>query len=177
MDLTLLMASLPVVFMLHDFEEIIMFEPWLRKYRDEVRRRFPPLDRILRAHHDRLSTPAFAVAVLHEFVLVAGITFAALALGWQGLWFGAFAAFGLHLLVHIGQWLIFRKYVPCVATSLLALPYCGYVLVRFLGVTAMSAGELLIWTLVGLALTAVSFPSAFALAARFERWINRSTAA
>jgi hypothetical protein len=39
MDIKLLIALLPFVFMLHDFEEIIMFKPWLEKNRSEVGRR------------------------------------------------------------------------------------------------------------------------------------------
>ena len=117
MTIEWVMGLLPIVFMLHDFEELIMFEPWLRKNRAEIARRFPPIDRVLRAHHDRLSAAGFAVAVAHEFSLIAGITVVALALGLYGLWFGAFAAFSLHLLVHIAQWVAYRKYVPCVITS------------------------------------------------------------
>ncbi len=172
MSIEWVIGLLPIVFMVHDFEELIMFEPWLRKNRAEIARRFPPIDRVLGAHHDRLSPAGFAVAVSHEFILIAGITVAALATGVYGLWFGAFAAFALHLLVHIGQWLVYRKYVPCVITSVLALPYCLYALGRFLAATPLTVGELVLWAVVGVVLTVLSFPSAFWLAGRFERWKN-----
>ena len=173
MDIKLLIALLPAVFMLHDFEEIIMFEPWLKKNREEVKRRFPSLDKILRRSHDRLSTPAFAVAVLHEFLIIAVITYLSLHFDSYAWWFGAFAAFFLHLFVHIGQWIIFRKYVPFIVTSILALPYCGYALIQFLQVTNLSAGQMIFWMVVGVALTVVSFFPAFYLAGRFEDWKNQ----
>lgn len=172
MDIRWLIALLPVVFMIHDFEELVMFEPWLRKNRDEVQRRFPPIDALLSRWHDGLSTPAYAVAVMHEFAIVAVITYASLYADSYGWWFGAFAAFSLHLLVHIAQWLIYGKYVPFVLTSILALPYCGYTLVFFVSVTSLSPAELTGWAALGVILTLASFPSAFALAARFERWKN-----
>ena len=40
-NLDLTMLVLPLVFMVHEYEEIIMFEPWLRSNREELRRRFP----------------------------------------------------------------------------------------------------------------------------------------
>lgn len=173
MDIKLLIALLPALFMLHDFEEIIMFEPWLKKNREEIRRRFPSLDKILSRNHDRLSTPAFAVAVLHEFLIIAVITYLSLYFDSYVWWFGAFAAFSLHLFVHIGQWIIFRKYVPFIVTSILALPYCGYTFVEFLKVTDLTAAQMAFWAGLGVALTVVSFFPAFYLAGRFEDWKNQ----
>ena len=93
MDIKLLIALLPFVFMLHDFEEIIMFKPWLQKNRDEVKRRFPRIDKILQHNHDQLSTSAYAVAVLHEFLIIALITYGSLFFDLYHWWFAAFAAF------------------------------------------------------------------------------------
>ena len=166
----LLIALLPFVFMIHDFEEIIMFAPWLAKNRDEVGRRFPRIDKILRNHHDQLSSSAYAVAVMHEFIIISIITYASLYADTYHWWFGAFAAFSLHLLVHIGQWLIYGKYVPVVVTSFLALPYCLYTFISFLNFTDMTGGQMLLWAVIGLAITVVSFVPAFYLAARFENW-------
>jgi ABC-type proline/glycine betaine transport system permease subunit len=173
MDIKLLIALLPFVFMLHDFEEIIMFVPWLEKNRDEVKRRFPQIDKVLSSHHDHLSTSAFAVAVLHEFLIIALITYISLYFNSYSWWFGAFAAFSLHLFVHIGQWIIFRKYVPFIVTSILALPYCILVFIEFLKVTDMTTGQLSLWSGIGIILTLASFVPAFFLAGQFEKWKNR----
>ncbi len=174
MDIKLLAALLPAVFMIHDFEEIIMFKPWLEKNRDEVKRRFPRIDKTLSKNHDHLSTSAYAVAVLHEFCILAFITYISLYFNAYHWWFGAFAAFSLHLVVHIAQWLIYARYVPVILTSILALPYCIYTLVEFLKVTDMTPGQLSLWAVLGIILTLASFVPAFFLASRFENWKNQN---
>ena len=72
--------------------------------------------------------------------------------------------------LNVGQWLIYGRYVPFIVTSLLALPYCVYTALRYLAATSLRPGELLLWTGLGILVTVLSFPSAFALAGRFERW-------
>ena len=173
MDIKLLIALLPFVFVIHDFEEIIMFVPWLKKNREEVKRRFPRIDNILRKNHDALSTSAFAVAVLHEFLIIAIITYLSLYFDSYHWWFGAFAVFSLHLLVHIGQWIIYGKYVPFIIMSILALPYSAYTLIEFLKVTNLTTGQLLFWTMMSIVITIASFFPAFFLATRFENWKNQ----
>ena len=34
-----------------------------------------------------------------------------------------FMGFSLHILIHIGQWIVVGKYIPIAVTSLLSLPY------------------------------------------------------
>ena len=46
-EINILIALLPIIFMIHDFEEIIMFKPWLTKNSTEIKRRFPKLDAFL----------------------------------------------------------------------------------------------------------------------------------
>lgn len=174
MDIKNLIALLPIVFILHDFEEIIMFKPWLEKNRAEIKARFPRLDQVLHRSHDHLSTSAFAVAVLHEFAIIAVVTTLSMHFEAHQWWFGAFAAFSLHLFVHIGQWLIFGRYVPFIITSILALPYCFYTFTQFARFTDMTSGQLTLWAGIGVLLTIISFPSAFFLASKFEHWLKNS---
>jgi hypothetical protein len=173
METRLLIALLPVVFMFHDFEEIIMFKPWLEKNRAEIKQRFPQIDSMFKKHVDGLSTSAYAVAVLHEFFVLALVTYLSLYFTSYHWWFAAFIAFSIHLFVHIAQWLIFGKYVPFILTSILALPYCAYVLIEFLKMTDMTLGQLLFWAGLGIILTIASLVPAFFLASRFEHWKNR----
>jgi hypothetical protein len=173
MDIKFLIALLPAVFMIHDFEEIIMSSPWLDKNRDEVKRRFPRAGDILQTNHNHLSMSGYAIAVLHEFLIVAFITYASLYFESYHWWFGLFAAFSVHLVAHIAQWIIYGKYIPVILTSILALPYCIYTFAEFTKVTDMTVGQLWLWTIIGLALTIASFPPAFFLASRFENWKNR----
>jgi hypothetical protein len=171
--LSLLIALLPIVFILHDFEEIIMYRPWLTKHREEVGKRFPRVGKILSRYHSGLSTSAFAIAVLHEFLVITIITYLSLWFDVYYWWFATFMVFSLHLFVHIGQWIIYGKYVPFIITSLLALPYSISTFYVFTRSTDMSIGQLWIWTIAGVLLGLVSFPSAFFFASRFEIWKKR----
>ncbi len=121
--LQLLMVVLPVVFMLHDFEEIIMFRSWLDRNRHELHRRFPRFEAFLsKRGHFEYSTSAFAIGVAHEFILLSAVSLCSIYHEAYEWWFGVFMAYFIHLFVHIAQWIIYRKYVPVIITSLLSLP-------------------------------------------------------
>jgi uncharacterized membrane protein YjjP (DUF1212 family) len=45
-------------------------------------------------------------------------------------WYCCLIAFGLHLIVHIIQFLVIRKYIPVIVTSVLCLPYCIWVFIQ-----------------------------------------------
>ncbi len=170
-EINILIALLPIIFMIHDFEEIIMFKPWLVKNRFEIKRRFPRLDAFLtkKRIYD-LSTSGFAVAVLHEFLLISTVTF--LSLWYENLlwWLAAFSAYFIHLLLHIGQWMIWRKYVPVIFTSIVTFPYCLYTLCVFMKTVQFSIETILLWTLIGLIVALCSLPSAFYFALKFDQW-------
>jgi hypothetical protein len=173
MDLQFLIMLFPVVFMFHDMEEIIFFESWLRRNKPVIHQRFPKLSRRVLPHLERLSTAAFALAVAEEFVLLSAITCLSVIRNSYGWWFAIFMAFSLHLLGHVVQWLVFRRYVPSIVTALLCLPYCGHTLYRFLATSTMTAVQVLLWTLIGLVLMIANLLLAHKLAGAFDRWDAR----
>lgn len=167
----LLIAILPIVFMIHDFEEIIMFKPWLTKNREELKRRFPKMERFMAKNSlFDLSTSAFAVAVMHEFLLISAATFVSLYFDDYSVWFAAFMAYFVHLFMHIGQWVLFRKYVPVIITSILTMPYCIYTFLRF---TEMTDIQLLLWFFAGVVAAVLSFFPAFFLATKISSAGNK----
>ena len=123
MNLPVLALSLPLVFMLHDFEELIGAEPWLRANRAALLQRFPRLAPPLVAHMQRMAGTPFTCSVCLLFVLLTLLSFYAALRGDYRLWYGVLAVFTAHLLVHLLQWALWRRYIPCIITSLLALPY------------------------------------------------------
>jgi hypothetical protein len=172
-EIKILIALLPIVFMFHDFEEIVMFNPWLQRNRNELNERFPKLAKFIeKEHYFDYTASTFAIAVFHEFLLIAIITFLSLWYDTYYWWFGAFMAYYLHLFVHIGQWVIFRKYVPVIITSVISLPYCFYTFHLFTSTTTMSYSQMLLWTLIGVTITILSFPSAFYFASKFDKWVK-----
>lgn len=167
----LLIALLPIIFMIHDFEEIIMFKPWLANNREELKIRFPKMEQFMaKKRLFELSTSAFAIAIMHEFILISAATVISLYINNFSLWFAAFIAYTIHLFMHIGQWLIYRKYVPVIITSLITMPYCIYTFIRFIEFTEMSVEKLLLWAIIGIIVTILSFFPAFFLARKFHYW-------
>jgi hypothetical protein len=170
MDLKLLIALLPAVFMLHDFEEIIFIQPWLNKNKNELALRFPFVGRRIIKIHGKLSTSALSVAVAQMFFLVSIVTYTSLYFGIYQWWWGCFMVFSIHLFGHIFQWLVYGKYVPAVVTSILAMPYCIYTYLQFIERTKMDLFNLVLWTIVGFAIVVPYLLSALYLAQRFEGW-------
>jgi len=118
----------PILFIFHDFEEIIFIKSWLKKNRGYLAGRFPKLSQRLFHHFDRITTASFALGVAEEFILICVITISAYLMNWYPLWLGFFIAFTLHLIIHCVQVLIVRKYVPAIVTSVICLPACFYIL-------------------------------------------------
>ena len=44
------------------------------------------------------------------------------------IWLGAFIGLTFHFVVHIGQAIVLRKYIPALATSIICLPISIYIL-------------------------------------------------
>ena len=119
-----LIILFPITFIIHDGEEILTQHKWMLTHKDTLIARFPMLRPALK-HLSGMSTKAFTIAVLEELALiliatvcvVTGISFA------TETWAIMFMAFSIHLLIHVGQGIIMRGYVPGLITSVLTLPY------------------------------------------------------
>ena len=131
-ELELIISLFPLVFMIHEFEEIICLKRWVSKNGLWLTSKYPKLTKQV-THLGQLSVSAFTVAVLEEFVLVSIITVLALTLQWYSVWIAAITAFTFHVFLHIIQSGIIRKYIPAIITSLLSLPYLVWGLIRVLG--------------------------------------------
>ena len=143
---------LPIVFMIHEYEEIIMFQNWLGNNRNELKRRFPKFEQFLahRGHFD------YSTATL-----ISAISFCSIWLDAYQWWFAAFAGYSVHLIVHLAQWAIYRKYIPVIITTILTLPYCVYAFVEFAKGSILSPSQMFLWSVVGIILTMLSLLSAF----------------
>lgn len=172
--LELIMILLPIVFMIHEYEEVIMFRCWLGSNRNELKRRFPKFEQFL-AHrgHFNYSTATFAIETAHEFILISLISFCAVWIDAYQWWFAAFAGYSIHLIVHLAQWAIYQKYIPVIITTILTLPYCVYAFVEFVKVSILSPSQMFLWSVVGIILTMLSLLSAFFLMSKFQQCQNK----
>lgn len=145
----------PIAFMLHDFEELIGFELWLKRHAPDVRAKLqkvlptallPRVDAVLAK-----STAQFAVPIALIFILTVIASFAAVELHSYGFFLAASAAYVLHGLMHIGQAIALRRYVPALATSLLVvLPYGALLYPRLVVEGIVTWPGLLLYGLIGI---------------------------
>lgn len=127
-DVKVMVWLFPILFIFHDFEEIIFMQSWISKNRRYLRERFPALSKRLLPHFDNITTSSFAFGVAEEFILISIITVVSYMTNWYFLWVGLFIAFTIHLVIHCVQALIIRKYIPAIITSVVCLPICTYII-------------------------------------------------
>lgn len=155
----------PAVFVLHEAEEILFLPSWLQRHREWFLNRFPRGSSRLLPFFDGISRTTFAGIAAEEFVLVLGVTAWA---SWTDVcypWLALFLAFGVHLVVHLLQILMIRRYVPVVATSLLGLLYCGWGLRILIDSGLFTLREYLLCGVAGCIVAGVNLWAMHALAA------------
>ena len=119
---------LPILFIFHDMEEIIGFG-WFFRNNPHIFERFP---RITRAYRD-YTTAGMALAVYEEFIPFFGISLLAYYFENDVLytvWFGLFISLTAHFLIHIGQSIYIKKYIPFLITSIICLPVSAVILIN-----------------------------------------------
>ncbi len=149
-DIKAMVWLFPILFMFHDFEEIIFMQSWIGKNRNYLNHRFPALSKKLSSHFDQITTSAFSLGVAEEFIIISIITVISYVNNWYILWTGLFITFALHLVIHCLQALIIRKYVPAVITSIICLPICIYIISN--GVKLFPLNEVIFYSVLSFAL-------------------------
>ena len=124
MQISTIIWLFPIVFMIHDFEEILLVRSWMDRNFETASRRIPRFLQKPAAQIKDISTAEFSLSVAVEFVFFSIIAFLAAEYGRYTL-FNLFAV-GLvaHSLVHLGTAIWTRSLAPGVVTSVLVLiPY------------------------------------------------------
>ena len=160
---------LPIVFMIHDFEEIIFFKSWINKNKDYLTKKYPKIAKRFLPCLGNLSTSAFALAVAEEFVLLSLITLCSVLFDNYLLWLAAFMGFFVHLLIHLVQWIILKRYIPAIGTTFLALIYCIYTFYEIITKHIFQISEIVLWTIIGFGLVGVNIIFAHKLAEMFDK--------
>jgi hypothetical protein len=158
--------------MIHDFEEIIFFKSWISKNRDYLASKFPKISKRFLPHMENLSTSAFALAVAEEFVLLSLITIGSVFFDGYFLWLVAFMGFFVHLVLHLVQWIILKRYIPAIYTTFLALIYCICALYEIISNNIFAISEIVLWTVTGFGLVGVNLIFAHKLAEKFNKKQN-----
>ena len=162
----------PVVFIIHDFEEIIMMRPWISKNSQMLKKRFPVLYPKFISKAGKLSTSSFALVVLEEFILLVIITYITVEYGFYSMWTGLLMAFFLHLIIHLIQSLVVRIYTPFIITSMLASGYCIFAIISLQKTQLVDWKQTLYWTVFFFITLVANLLFVHKMAGRFEKWLN-----
>ena len=114
----------PIIFMIHDFEEIVMIKIWQKKnkqYIESRKNKYIPFN-------FKGSTAAFSIAVDIEFIIISIICIVSYLFNSYFVWFGLFTAVTVHLLIHLLMCIDFRRYVPGAITSIIFIPLCCFII-------------------------------------------------
>ena len=143
----------PIMFILHDFEEIIMVERWMKRNSTVIYNLLPKriADRVIKQFS--MSTAQFAVAVLVIFLFVCSATIMASQYVIQEFFGNIYLftiitlVFFLHAFSHIGQSIIVRSITPGALTSLIVIIPYSLVLYR-----SLLENEVITWEIIFLSL-------------------------
>jgi len=130
MEYLITIFLLPILFIVHDAEELLTQRKWIQKYGPELAERFPKARPILE-HLGKMTTKAFAIAAFEELVVILLAMYLlfvdktghlSFSVFYFYLYCGLYYAFILHTLVHIVQCFVVGHYVPGLVTSILMIP-------------------------------------------------------
>lgn len=122
MSLINLLWLFPILFMVHNFEEIVMIPRWWRHTSDKnITSPFVEI-----AHYPQETTAAMIGSI---FLLFSIITVWSILTNHLLVGVGLALAFGFQLLGHVAEFIRLRRYMPHIVTSLLTLPYYPFLFV------------------------------------------------
>ena len=145
---------LPLLFILHDMEEIILAIPWKNSEAPKkrfIRVRFVPFGTFF-------NTESFSIAVCEELLLLTLVSAFGYFTRHYELWLGFLAANILHLiLIHlIGTALVYRSYVPGAITALLTMIPCCLIFLDALHLLQYPVWKLILSVAAGTVVAAVN---------------------
>lgn len=161
----------PILFIFHDLEEIIGFGPWYKRNAKVIRERFPKVFMRYEKMFTDYSTEGMALAVLEIFVLSIFVCIITELFSVQWLWSGFFIGFLLHLVIHVIQSVIIRRYIPALATSVICIPICIIILWKVLSVYNCNAVTLIFSTLLALVIIFINLNFSHFLMHQYTKWL------
>jgi hypothetical protein len=138
----------PIVFMIHEFEEIIFMRWWVKKNKEQILKKYPKLGKQVLGQFDIVSTEAFSLIVAEEFLIVSFIVIFSAFTNNYDLYIGLILAFSIHLLTHLIQSIVLKRYTPAIITTLITGIFCAYAFVNMMNSELLSFNRTLIFTAV-----------------------------
>ncbi|AOT71914.1 HXXEE domain-containing protein [Geosporobacter ferrireducens] len=165
---------LPVIFMIHDFEEIIMAEVWGKRYRQEINTVWPKKQPFGLNYIHNCQTPTFSIGVGVEFLLFSLISLFSVIFQSYFLWYGAFLGLILHMVfIHMVMCVWFKNYVPGVITSVIFLLPSIWFLYAAEKILYYGAGTILLACLLGSVLIITIIPMLHKFMGSWSKWLYK----
>lgn len=158
----------PILFMIHDFEEIILTQAWKVRYqkqRAESKMKKVPFS-------DFMSTASFSCGVIEEFIIFSIVALISCMSGHYFLWYGLFFGIVLHFAIHLKMSLQFHAYTPGIFTAALFLPIGICLLVEAQNKIGYSYPTLVLSCVVGFLCILGNLVILHKGMNYFEKWIN-----
>lgn len=171
--LSFTICAFPILFIIHDFEEIIFMKPWIIKNSLYFQNNYPRLANKLLPHFKNLSTESFALGVAEEFVIIVLVTLYTYFTNEYRVWLELFIAFSVHLIIHLIQCIIIKRYIPSVITSILCLPCCIYIIILMVLNLNISYTSIIGYSLIGIAIMIVNLIAIHKGMESFDKWLTR----
>jgi len=149
----------PIIFMLHDFEEIIMAEVWGKRYSKSINTAWPKRQPFGLNYVQHCHTPTFSIGVEVLFLFFSLISLFSLIFQNYFFWYSAFLGITLHLVfIHMFICIYFKHYVPGVITSIIFLLPSIWILFTAANILHYNLNTILLACLVGIALIIILMP-------------------
>lgn len=121
--------------------------------------------------YNNFRTEGFALAVFEELLFCILICFLSIQTDWYVFWLGGLIACTVHFVLHIGQAVVIRKYIPALATSILVLLFCIKIIYKSLQVLRYSNHDIWLYSVLGIVIVVINLKFAHILMQKFSFWI------
>ena len=165
-SIEVLSLALPIIFMLHDFEEIIMVNVWQIKYSKLLEEaEYKPF-----CHW--LSTASGTVAVLVQFILFLAVSTISIIVNNYLVWYALFFIVTAHFLLHYFISIRFHNYTPGLTTAIIFMPMCLFILYISAKMVIYKVVTLVIACMIALVLFYPFFKWITKKISVFEKWLT-----
>lgn len=117
--------ALPLLFVLHDFEEMIMVPIWKQRHAQRIHQMKRPFFGAV------TSGQAFSVGVLEELLILIVVSLLSYKLHSSILYLAFMVVYTLHFLMHLRMCLAYRGYVPGIISATLELPIMIWLILTY----------------------------------------------
>ena len=163
-----LIWMLPILFIIHDFEEIILVKSWVRSNEKlfSENRKFKP-------YAGFAGTEAFSVAVLEELIIIVAVVLYSSITENYIVWFGLLFVVVAHFVPHILSMFIFKGFVPGAFTGTLFLPFGIYLMYKSIQLFPHTLNGVIISCAVCTAIFLVNLKWLHKIMPRFDKVISK----